>query len=102
MSNKSFFLNSKLSYNLKSYKSYKFIIFILLLILVAIIFVDFNSLFNNIEGYRTTPCKYNSANVEKNGKATGEKHKRELGKKTEKLGESKSWLGKMDTIPTNI
>jgi len=104
MSNKSYFLNSKLIYTFKpfkpykSYKSYKFILFLLLLIFVAIIFVDYNSLFNNFEGY----CKYNSAKLEKDAERTGKKHQREHGKKTEKLGESKSWLGKMDNIPANI
>lgn len=102
MSNKSNFLNSKLNYTLKPfkpYKSYKFILFLLLLIFVAIIFVDYNSLFNDFEGYS---CKYSSANLEKDAERTGKKHQREHGKKTENLGESKSWLGKMDNIPANI
>lgn len=99
MSNKNYFLNSKLIYTFKPFKSYKFILFLLLLIFVAIIFVDYNSLFNNFEGYS---CKYSSANLEKDAERTGKKHQREHGKKTEKLGESKSWLGKMDDIPANI
>ena len=98
MSNKSNFFNNKLSYNLKSYKSYKFIIFLLLLILVAIIFVDYNSLFNNFEGY----CKCSSANVEKDSKEQAKRHKREHGEKTKDLNENKSWLGKIDNIPVNI
>ena len=98
MSNKSYFFNNKLSYNLKSYKSYKFIIFLLLLILVAIIFVDYNSFFNTFEGY----CKCSSANVENDSKEHAKRHKRDHEKKTGKLGECKLWLGKMDDIPVTI
>ena len=98
MSNKSYFFNNKLSYNLKSYKSYKFIIFLLLLILVAIIFVDYNSFFNTFEGY----CKCSSANVENDSKEHAKRHKRDHEKKTGKLGKCKLWLGKMDDIPVTI
>lgn len=93
MSNKSYFFYNKLSYNLKSYKSYKFIIFLLLLILVAIIFVDYNSLFNNFEGYS---CKFDGAKLEKDSEEQAKRHQREHGKKTKDLDENKSWLAKLD------
>ena len=101
MSNKSNFLNSKLNYTLKPfkpYKSYKFIIFLLLLILVAIIFVDYNSFFNNFEGY----CKFDSANLAKDSKDQAKKHQSDHEKKTDDLNETKSLLGKADDIPVNI
>ena len=98
MSNKSYFFNNKLSYNLKSYKSYKFIIFLLLLILVAIIFVDYNSFFNTFEGY----CKYNSANLANDSKDQAKRIESDYENKTDDLNETELLLRRADHIPAGI
>ena len=99
MSNKSYFFNNKLSYNLKSYKSYKFIIFLLLLILVAIIFVDYNSLFNNFEGY----CKFGGgAKLVKDSEEQAKRQKTEHEKKTGDLNKNKSLLDETDNMSVDI
>jgi hypothetical protein len=71
MSNKNFFFNSKLLYNLKSNN---FIILILLFILLIIIFfVNYDSLFKIIEGNYS--CEFNDEEIKKNAERDGKRHK---------------------------
>jgi glucan phosphoethanolaminetransferase (alkaline phosphatase superfamily) len=96
MSNKKYFIYGKLFF-----KPNKFVL--LFIFLLAMFFVIFfannNSLFNIIEG--NTPCKYNSANVEKDAEKTGKKHEKEH-KQNKTLPKYKDNLNKAGSIPVTV
>ena len=95
MSNKIYFLNSKLFNNLKhNFKSYKVIILILLIILLIIIFfVNNTSVFKIIEGNR--PCKFTQqAQMENQIRGKAKKYEKDM----PNLDNSKSILNNVDDL----
>jgi hypothetical protein len=100
MSNKIYFLNSKL---LNALKSYKVIILILLIILLIIIFfVNYTSVFKIIEGNK--PCKF--SNKEKLEKDTEKKANNYKNNKThnrkDEVNKSESILSRVEGVNVAI
>jgi hypothetical protein len=100
MSNKIYFLNSKL---LNALKSYKVIILILLIILLIIIFfVNYTSVFKIIEG--NEPCKFsNNEKLEKDTekKANNYKNNKTHNRKDE-VNKSESILSRVEGVNVDI
>ena len=100
MSNKNYFLNSKL---LNVLKSYKVIILILLIILLIIIyFVDYTSVFKIIEGNNS--CKFsNKEEMEKDTekKANNYKNNKTHNRKDE-VNKSESILSRVEGVNVDI